>query len=95
LHNSKTSRECGGIQQRLEDDDVDWRSRAQNMYLVASMEDIVAVDMPDTPEEHRARAQRQCDGLPNTGPQHMSKDKMLQWVLRRRRRRSWKPSLTQ
>ena len=33
-----------------EDHDADWHSRAQNMYLVASM---VAVDMPDTPQEHR------------------------------------------
>jgi hypothetical protein len=57
LQNSKTSRECGGIQKRLEDDDVDWHSRAQNMYLVASMEDIVAVDVPDTPEEHRPRSE--------------------------------------
>lgn len=44
-------------EEAVEDDDVDWHSRAQTMYLVASMEDIVAVDMLDTPEEHRLRSE--------------------------------------
>ena len=43
--------------QAEEEDDSEWVARVERMYIDADLAHIIAMDMPDRPEEHRLRAE--------------------------------------